>query len=149
MHSPISIWEIPSFFPGQFSLCASLKVMHGAASDMRKVLQGTSLVTRLHPGRSEDIASAFRWGCAPTEGAMTPLVHVLSVAGPAVPLTLAICCCISAWHEPVGANSGWSVLPAARWVAWKTLFCCSHCNSKKMLPPASLCLCLSWLRLYL
>lgn len=42
------------FFPGQFSLCASLEVMHGAASDARNTLQGTCLVTRLHLGCSGD-----------------------------------------------------------------------------------------------
>lgn len=106
MHGPISIWEILFFFPGQSSLCASLEVMHGAASDMRKMLQGTCLVTRLHLGCSGDIATAFRQECPPAEGAMAPLVHVLSSARPAVPLTLAICCCTSAQREPMGANLG-------------------------------------------
>lgn len=57
--------------------------------------------------------------------------------------------CTFAQHKPMGVNSGWSVLPVATEVAWKMLFCHSHHNSKKMLPPASLHLCLSWLRLYL
>lgn len=54
MYGPISIWEILSFFPGWFSLCASLEVMHGAASDTKNILQGTGLVTGLHSGCSGD-----------------------------------------------------------------------------------------------
>lgn len=80
---------------------------------------------------------------------MAPLIHVLSLARPAVPLTLVICCCITAQHEPMGVNLGRSVLPVATQVAWKMPFCHSHRNSKRMLPPASPLLCLSWLRLYL
>ena len=37
---------------------------------------------------------------------MAPLVRVLSLARPAVPLTLAICYCISAQHKPMGVNFG-------------------------------------------
>lgn len=65
------------------------------------------------------------------------------------PLTLVICCYISAQHESVGVNLGQSVLLVATEMAWKMLFCHSYHSSKKMLPSASLCLCLCWLRLYL
>lgn len=63
---------------------------------------------------------------------MAPFIQMLSLARPAVPLTLVICCPVSAQHEPVGANLGWSILPVAMQVAWKMLFCRSHCSSKKM-----------------
>lgn len=39
--------------------------------------------------------------------------------------------CTSAQHEPMGVNSGWSVLPVATEVAWKMLFCHSHHHSKR------------------
>lgn len=47
-YGPISTWEMPSFFPGQFYLCGSLKVTQRAASDARNTPHGTYLVTRLH-----------------------------------------------------------------------------------------------------
>lgn len=77
---------------------------------------------RLHLGCSGSTLPLPLGGneCPPAEGVMAPSVPVLSLARPAVPLTL-ICCCISAQHELMGVNLGWSVLPVATQVAWKML----------------------------
>jgi len=132
------------FFPWPvFSLCqpgsdawGSLRHEEDDAGDLCGY-QTAPGVLRAH------IATSFGWECPPTEGAMAPLVHVVFLARPDVPLTLAICCSISAQHEPMVVNSGQSLLPVTTQVAWKMLFCHSHHNSKKMLSAASLHLCLS------